>query len=144
MRLLGTLLIVAVALITFGCQSTPSPEDQPIYSAATPGPWQDVKVATTFDGHRMTITVAGFPTTPHNYVRSFTIMNQSGFHVGRRVFDATDIPTETFILDPESKEVTVRVVSTEQGIWRTEMLPVPAAPAEHPAQPGIQLPVPPQ
>lgn len=142
MRLVGMLLIVVAALITVGCKSAPVPET--VYSAATPGTWSDVKVLTTFEGRKLTIAVANFPTTPHNFVRSFTIMNQSGFQVGRRVFGATDIPSETFLLDAETREVTVTVVSTEQGTWRTDSLPVPATQAEQPAQQGTQRPVPPQ
>jgi len=133
--------VLAILALNLGCRSA---EERDIYTSAEPGPWQDVQVNTIFDGHRMTIAVVNFPTTPRNYVRSFTLFNQGGFEIGRRVFDPLDEPTETFILTNETREVSVTVVSTGQGKWRTHSLPVPAIPAERRTLPEFERPIPPQ
>jgi len=100
------------------------------YSAANPGPWKDAKISISFDQQKapvkVTVKVDEYPARPDDFVQKFDLVNNEGTNVGQRVFVFGDKPEETFILDPDTKQVTVTIMSTKRGTWQSEVLPVPA------------------
>ncbi len=123
--LCGMLLAVAA-----GCVS--GSRHAPVYNAQDPGPWKDVLVLTPFEDNKMTVEVRNFPASPTNYVRKFQLWDQHGLSAGQRTFAPEDPPKETFILEPETKQVTVTVISTGQGEWHSKPVPVPEPPVKKP------------
>jgi len=118
--------LCAALLIAAGCQilwpDKPAPKP---YTKALPGPWKDVNVSVKFDANKITISVENYPTQPNDYVRKFELIDNRGTSVGERIFDYGAKTEETFILGPETKEVTVTVTSTGRGKWLSAANPVP-------------------
>lgn len=125
------LLLVAVALVA-GC-STPAPIA--VYDKENAGPWANVNVEVTFTNELVKVSVKNFPATPNNYIRRFSLWDDKGKNVGERVFAATDVPEETFILEPGTISVSVSITSTGQGMWRTKDIVVPPFQAPPPRKP---------
>jgi|GEM_PF-2855791 len=126
-RSVGVLVFFCSALVMpAGCRylwpDKPAPGPS---GAANPGPWKDVEVSILFDGRRVTVKVDKYPTRPDDFVQRFDLVNNEGRNVGQRVFVFGDKPEETFILDAETQEVTVSIMSTKRGTWQSEVLAVP-------------------
>lgn len=127
-RSVGVFVVFCSALVMLaGCRylwpDKPAPSPS---SAANPGPWKDVEISILFDGSRITVKVDKYPTRPGDFVQRFDLVNNEGRNVGQRVFVFGDKPEETFILDTETKQVTVTITSTKRGTWQSEELSVPA------------------
>ena len=124
--LVGLILLVAVA--ASGCRSSEPPPPPP-HTENNPGPWKDVTVSISFavkdQEVKLTITVTDHP-EGQGYVRKFELFDQTGTVVGYRGFVGGDVPTQTFLLDPETKRLTVEVTSTELGKWRSNPREVPS------------------
>ena len=122
LAVMGLLVLVAA----LGCR-TPEPV-LPSHTEANPGPWSDVKIsmpmAVTDTGAKVTITVTGHPKGT-GYVRKFELFDGSGTSIGHRVFAADREPAETFLLDAETKKLTVEITSTSLGKWRSNQRKVP-------------------
>ena len=126
-RSVGVFVIFCSAWVRLaGCSSLEKRPEPGLYSAANPGPWKDVKISIAFDQRRITLKVDEYPTRPDDFVQKFDLVNNEGRNVGQRVFVFGDKPEETFILDPDTKQVTVTIMSTKRGTWQSEVLPVPA------------------
>lgn len=121
--LLAVGLVILAAV--FGCKTT-EPADAR-HTEAAPGPWKDVKVSiifkTTDYAVNVTITVTGHP-RGKGYVRKFELFDGDQ-SIGYRVFASNRIPSETFILDAETKKFTVEITSTELGRWVSSPRKVP-------------------
>ena len=122
LTVLGLLVFVAAS----GCRTSQPPP--PLHTEANPGPWSDVKISmpmtVTDTGAKVTITVTGHP-KGEGYVRKFELFDGSGTSIGHRVFAADREPAETFLLDAETKKLTVVITSTSLGKWRSNVRKVP-------------------
>ncbi|MFH1730113.1 MAG: hypothetical protein ABIF82_00500 [Planctomycetota bacterium] len=121
-----TVMGLLVLLAALGCRATePVP---PLHTEANPGPWADVKISmpmtVTDRGTKVTITVTEHPKGT-GYVRKFELFDDSGTSIGYRVFAADKEPAETFLLDAETKQLTVEITSTSLGKWRSNPRDVP-------------------
>ena len=125
-RLCGLLVLVLV-LVAAGCRAAVEPP--PVYTAENPGPWQGVKITTVFGtsdlGTTLTVSVEGYAATPDDYVQRFHVVGQMGGNQGERVFDPVLAPSETFILDPRTKQVTVTITLRDGTTWTSGPLTVP-------------------
>ena len=120
-----TVMALLALVVALGCRT---PEPVPRHTEANPGPWSDVKIsmpmAVTDTGAKVTITVTGHPKGT-GYVRKFELFDGTGTSIGYRVFAADREPAETFLLDTETKKVTIEITSTSLGKWRSNVRKVP-------------------
>ena len=120
-----TVMGLLVLVVALGCRTS---EPVPPHSEANPGPWENVKISismtVTGRGAKVTITVTGHP-KGEGYVRKFELFNGTGTSIEYRVFAADTAPTETFLLEAETKKLTVEITSTSLGKWRSNVRRVP-------------------
>ena len=119
--LVGFFILAAVS----GCKT--SEPIEPPHTEAAPGPWKDAKIAITFKATdyavNVTVSVTGHPRSK-GYVQKLELFDGTK-SIGHRVFASSDSPTETFILDDETKRITVEITSTEFGRWVSSPRKVP-------------------